>query len=370
MIAVAGEIHYMLVVAFPAFADSTLNPYNSLLYAQIQARGQRIQEFSWRHLLRWQLPDLLHVHWPERQILLPGRDLRKVCEFALFRLYVWATQIGGGRVVWTAHNVFPHDRPRSRLNLFLWARFLSRLDGVIYLSEDSQRQMEAEFSVLRRKKSAVIQHGDYLEWLTTMNTRAARDRISRQSLGIPSDAKVILSFGLIRPYKGIDLLIEQFKLLDNDTHLIVAGYTSRPELREKIEQLSRGRPNIHLLLRWAEGEELAALLELSDMVVLPYKTVTNSGAALLALSAQLPVLGPNMGSMPELQSLVGREWVQLFEGKISQSQLREALTWLQTPRAAPNMKPFAWPRIATETLAFYQSLAPRQLTPQTVRSPE
>src|SRR3569833_388748 len=190
-----------------------------------------------------------------------------------------------------------------------------------------------------------------------MNARAVSNSISRESLGIPADAKVILSFGLIRPYKGIDLLVEQFRLLDDDTHLIIAGYTSRPELRDKIEQLSRGRPNIHLLLRWARGEELAALLELSDLVVLPYRTITNSGAALLALSAQVPILGPNLGSMPELQHLVGPEWIRLFDGNISQSQLREALTWLRTPRGTPDMKPFSWPRIASETLAFYQSVA-------------
>jgi glycosyltransferase involved in cell wall biosynthesis len=351
----------MLVVAFPAFVDSSLNPYNSLLYAQIQAQGQRINEFTWRRVVQLQLPDVLHVHWPERQVLAPGWKLRKIAEFALFRFYSFATRLRGGKVVWTAHNAFPHDKPRSGLNLYLWKRFLSRLDGVIYLSEESKRQIESEFPVLRRKQSVVIQHGDYLEWLAAMNVRAARDRISRESLGIPQDAKVILSFGLIRPYKGIDLLVEQFKLLDDDTHLVIAGYTSRPELREKIEQLSQGRPNIHLLLRWAEGEELAALLELSDMVVLPYRTITNSGAALLALSAQLPILGPNMGSMPELQHLVGSEWVRLFDGKISQTQLREAISWLQTPRGAPDMKPFSWPRIASETLAHYKSLTSRQL---------
>ncbi|MFK9866880.1 glycosyltransferase, partial [Escherichia coli] len=82
----------------------------------------------------------------------------------------------------------------------------------------------------------------YLEWLAAMNGRAARDRISRESLGIPQDAQVILSFGLIRPYKGLDLLVEQFNLLDDDTHLVIAGYTSRPELREKIEHLAKGRP--------------------------------------------------------------------------------------------------------------------------------
>jgi beta-1,4-mannosyltransferase len=349
----------MLVVAFPAFVDSNLNPYNSLLYAQIQARGQPIHEFTWRRVVKLQLPDVLHVHWPERQILAPGWKVRKIAEAVLFRCYAWATRMRGGKIIWTAHNAFAHDKPRNRLNLFLWTRFLSRLDGIIYLSEESRRQIEGEFPVVRRKTSVVIQHGDYLEWLSAMNARAVPNSISREKLGIPADAKVILSFGLIRPYKGIDLLVEQFRGLEDDTHLIIAGYTSRSELREKIEQLSRGRPNIHLLLRWAEGEELASLLELSDLVVLPYRTITNSGAALLALSAQLPILGPNLGSMPELQHLVGSEWVRLFDGRISQSQLREAIKWLRTPRSPPDMKPFSWPRIATETLALYQKVAPR-----------
>jgi hypothetical protein len=66
-----------------------------------------------------------------------------------------------------------------------------------------------------------------------------------------------------------------------------------------------------------------------------------------------------MGSMPELQHLVGSEWVRLFDGNISESQLREAITWLRAPRGTPDMKPFSWPRIATETLALYRSLTSR-----------
>jgi beta-1,4-mannosyltransferase len=349
----------MLVVAFPAFSDSRLNPYNSLLYAQIQAQGQRVQEFGWRRVVRLQLADILHVHWPERQVLAPGWRLRKLGEFALFRFYLWAIHLRGGKVVWTAHNAFPHDKPRNRLNVHLWTRFLGRLDGVIYLSEESRRQMQADYPVLRRKKSAVVQHGDYIEWLSAM-TQPSQERISRHSLGIPADAKVILNFGLIRPYKGIELLVEEFKHLnDANAHLIVAGYTSRAQLREQIERVASGHPNVHLLLRWVEGEDLAALLELSDMVVLPYRTVTNSGAALLALSAQRPILGPSMGSLPELQQLVGAEWVRLYEGGISQLQLNDAVAWLSTPRGTANMDAFAWPRLASDTLEFYRSLTSR-----------
>lgn len=347
----------MLVVAFPAFSDGGLNPYNSLLYAQLQAQGQPVQEFRWRRVLRFKPADILHVHWPERQILAPGWRLRKLIEFVLFRVYLWTIQLRGGKVVWTAHNAFPHDKPRSPLNVYLWTRFLSKLDGVIYLSEKSRQQMQTDYPLLLHKKSAVIQHGDYLEWLSSVTDRTRGDRLTRQSLGIPADAKVILSFGLIRPYKGVDLLVEKFKTLDNTTHLIIAGYTARESLRREIEERAQGRSNIHLLLRWMEGQELAALLELCDMVVLPYRAVTNSGAALLALSAGVPILGPRMGSLPELQQLVGTEWVRLFDAQISPLHLSEALAWLDTARRAPNLEPFSWPQIAKDTLELYRSLA-------------
>ena len=93
--------------------------------------------------------------------------------------------------------------------------------------------------------------------------------------------------------------------------------------------------------------------------MLPCRAITNSGAALLALSAQRPVLGPNMGSLPELQQLVGMDWVRLYDGLISQSHIVEAVTWMAAPRRALNMNPFSWPQIARETVGFYRSLKSR-----------
>jgi beta-1,4-mannosyltransferase len=143
---------------------------------------------------------------------------------------------------------------------------------------------------------------------------------------------------------------------DSDVHLIVAGYTSNEELRNRILQLASGHPNIHCLLRWMKDDELTALLQLSDVAVLPYMEVTNSGAALLALSAQLPILGPNMGSLPELQQLAGQDWVRLYDGRISRSHINGALTWMEASRRPVNMKPFSWEGIAADTAGFYRSL--------------
>ena len=350
----------MRVTALPAFSSKELNPYNWLLYTNLQAAGLRVAEFSWRHVVKLQVPDVFHVHWPERYALAPGWRWRKCVDFVLFHLYLRFIRSCGGKVVWTAHNVFAHDAARTRLNEFLWKSFLGTVDGVIYLSWASKRQMEASYPALALKNSTVIQHGDYLDWIAEASAGARRDLPTRESLGIPARATVFLAFGLIRPYKGIDLLIEEFMRLGrSDTHLVVAGYVSKAHLKQRIVELSGGASNIHCILRRTDDDELVKLLELSDIVVLPYRQITNSGAALLALSARRPILGPRMGSLPEVQQLVGEDWVRLYEGQFAHLCLAEAIGWAAAPRRPLSMKAFAWPDIARQTLGFYESLNPR-----------
>jgi len=117
--------------------------------------------------------------------------------------------------------------------------------------------------------------------------------------------------------------------------------------------------HIHCILRRIDDDELIRLLELSDLVVLPYREIMNSGSAMLALSAARPLLGPNMGSLPELQQLVGADWVRLYDGRLSSSHLAEALAWAAAPRRQLSMEPFAWTDIARQTLGFYRSLNAR-----------
>jgi beta-1,4-mannosyltransferase len=355
----------MRVTALPAFSSKEFNPYNWLLYTNVQAAGQRVIEFSWRHVVKLQVPDVFHVHWPEWYALAPGWHWRKCVDFVLFHLYVRLIRMCGGKVVWTAHNAFAHDRAQTSLNVFLWETFLASVDGIIYLSWASKRQIEGSYPVLAHKESTVIQHGDYVDWIAETNAAPPRDLPSRESLGIPAGAKVILAFGRIRPYKGIDLLIEEFRHLgSHDTHLIVAGRVPNAELEQRILELSGSAPNIHCILRRTEDDELVKLLELSDLVVLPYRQITNSGSALLALSAHRAILGPRMGSLPEVQQLVGEDWVRLYDGDLSRSHLLEAIRWAAAPRRPLSMKPFAWPDIARQTLGFYKSLNPcaRNLT--------
>ena len=99
----------------------------------------------------------------------------------------------------------------------------------------------------------------------------------------------------------------------------------------------------------------------ADLVVLPFREIMNSGSAVLALSFDRPVLVPEMGSMPELQTRVGAEWVRTYQGELNATELTKAIRWAhdwQRP-AKPDLSDFDWSNIARETVAAFKQLTER-----------
>ena len=96
----------------------------------------------------------------------------------------------------------------------------------------------------------------------------------------------MLHFGLLRPYKNVPLLIERFRQLAGDDHrLLIAGRPYDAAIRRGVERAAAGDARIALRLSWVPPDEVAQLFAACDLVVLPYRRILNSGAALLALSA-------------------------------------------------------------------------------------
>jgi beta-1,4-mannosyltransferase len=347
----------MRVVALPAFTNKEENSYNWYLYKNIEALGQPVEDFHWRMMLRPNTPDIFHIHWPEFEVLTPRRSPRAVIRFLLFWLYLHAVRWRGGKIVWTAHNAFGHDKRQTRLNLKLWSRFLALVSAVIYLSEESKRIIESTYPNMSAKPNCVIQHGHYIDWLREAEHSVSPSALSRSALGIPSDAKVIANFGLIKPYKGTLPLIAEFKATPHENvHLVIAGVVADEQLERSILESAAGDPRIHCVLKRLEVADLAGLLEFCDLIVLPYLKITNSGSAILALSARRRVLAPRLGSLPELQTLVGREWLFLYDGGISRQHLLDAVSWTETRSGPLNLQPFDWDSVASQTLRLYHSL--------------
>ncbi len=130
---------------------------------------------------------------------------------------------------------------------------------------------------------------------------------ARKHLGLPADGKIILFFGFIRPYKGLDLLLEAMQIITtqqsaiNNIKLLVAGefYEDRKLYDDLIAKL---HISTSLILRteFIADSEVKYYLSAADFVIQPYKNATQSGVTPLAYHFEKPMLVTNVGGLPDL----------------------------------------------------------------------
>jgi glycosyltransferase involved in cell wall biosynthesis len=188
---------------------------------------------------------------------------------------------------------------------------------------------------------------------------------ARDRAGIGAGDAVITFFGLVRPYKGVRELIEAFGEADiADSHLVIAGQTmggpAEPDFSYTIEQQIDASDRITGHLRRLSDEDLSTILAMTDLTVLPFRRVLNSGSVLFALSSNRPVCAPRLGALPEIQAKVGPEWLYLYDPPLTAEILKDALRWALEDRrgARPNLDAFDWRAIALAHRAFFESLWP------------
>ena len=158
---------------------------------------------------------------------------------------------------------------------------------------------------------------------------------ARRAVGEEGERRIALFLGLIRPYKGVDLLLEAVAQLpaDSDWTLIVAG-EAWGDLGADIERRAREKDlanRVRMRLGWVPEGEVPALLAAADLVVLPYRAGSQSAVAPMALAAGVPVLSTRVGGLPELVR-DGVDGVLVEPG--SAEALAEALVGLDRPALA------------------------------------
>jgi glycosyltransferase involved in cell wall biosynthesis len=113
---------------------------------------------------------------------------------------------------------------------------------------------------------------------------------------------------------------------------------------------------VRLALEHVPDDDIQRYLRAADLVVLPFRDITNSGSALLALSFDRPVLVPALGAMGELQALAGADWVRTYDEDLTPDLLARALDWaVRRPPGAPRLDALEWPEIARQTLSVYRA---------------
>lgn len=127
---------------------------------------------------------------------------------------------------------------------------------------------------------------------------------ARRLLDLPQDRRVALFLGLIRPYKGVELLVEAFsRVPDRERWLLVVAGEPWGGLGDRLRHVVLGRgleDLVRLDLRWVPEPEVSTLLAAADVVVLPYLSGSQSAVAPIALATGVPVLASAVGGLPEV----------------------------------------------------------------------
>jgi D-inositol-3-phosphate glycosyltransferase len=202
----------------------------------------------------------------------------------------------GVEVVFVCHNVLPHESsPVDRALARLAFRGASRFVVQAQAERDRLEQLVPGASV------AVCPHPAY-DVLAEGGHRE-HPAEARTVLGL-SSSRALLFFGLIRPYKGLDVLIDAMALLPKrlrDVELLVAGecYGDEEIYRGQVARLGLG-DRVRLELRYVANEEIPTLMCAADAVVLPYRHATQSGVAQVAFAAGRPVITTAVGGLPDV----------------------------------------------------------------------
>ena len=195
------------------------------------------------------------------------------------------------KVISILDNVIPHephffDAPLTRY-------FLKGSTGCVTLCEAVSKDL------LALKQDAVytvIQHPLYSHF----GEKLPREEAERR-LGLKSGRKNLLFFGLIREYKGLDILLEAFRLLPGeDWQLIVAGepYGSFEKYQRIIDTLP-GKDRIRLSLKYIKDSEVTDYFSAADVAVLPYRSATQSGISSVAYHFEVPMIVTDTGGLKE-----------------------------------------------------------------------
>jgi glycosyltransferase involved in cell wall biosynthesis len=248
------------------------------------------------------------------------------------------------RLVLTAHDVLPRE-PRPG-QLAAQRRLYGRMDAVVVHSEHGRRRLTEDLGVDPARVHA-IPHGAFTQ-------------LAELPAGPPpfaSEKPVVLFFGLLRPYKGLDVLLEAWRGID-DAELWIAGMP-----RMDIAALRAAAPaGVRFVPRFVPDAQLPAYFRRADLVVLPYLEAEQSGVVFTALAFGAPLLLSDVGGFPEVAATGAARTVPAGDPDALRVALREllgdpaALAEMGARARAAAMGPYSWAAAAAAHLRLYERL--------------
>ncbi len=330
------------------------NPFLHQMVERLEADGVRVVGASFAEAAR---ADVLHLHWPDHFV---SRSTTWLSLRGGARVLLMAALVRARRraVVWTVHNLGPHERLHPGVERAFWPVFTRLVSGCIFLTAAGRTAAVRAFPRLARTASAVVPHGSYSGFYPPFD---GTPEAARASVGLPSAARPLLFFGQVRRYKNVPGLLRAFAdVSDPAARLVVAGSGPEPDLLAEVDRAAREDERVVVTGR-VEDADVERIVAAAVGAVLPYHDVFNSGSLFLALSGHRPVLVPETEVFAEVRGQVGPQWVRFFEPPLTADDLEgfaAAAADLVASGARPDLRELDWERIGPRIVAFYASLQP------------
>lgn len=294
-------------------------------------------------------PSVVHVQY------LPMLKWKVPLDFWFLKL----CRYRGAKIILTVHDLLPHDTADRYKETFL--ALYAMVNGIICHSDHVKKRLREEFHV-QDKQIWVIPHGPFFYDVENKNAQEIQ-----QELGLCRDELLVLWQGIIFPYKGIDLLLNAWRSVEEavpGATLVIAG-TGREEfldsIRNQVSQL--GLRRVKMIFRFISTEELVALYRAANVVVYPYRAITTSGALATGLAMGKAIVASDLPVFREILTsgesalLVDPQNAQELSGALIDLLSKPDLLDLLTSNTAKmNFGDESWLHIARETIQAYKSL--------------
>lgn len=301
--------------------------------AAVESEQVGIEFFSWPRALLGRY-DAFHLHWPEH-LVGTGSGWRQKARTVLTRLLIMKLKLQRVPVVRTLHNLVPHDSRMSPTLRSISEQFEALTVQEVHLVEEPGRRTTAS--------TTLIPHGSYREPFGGLG----------RSEVVPGR---VTYFGLLKKYKGIESLLAAFATLSDDAlSLRVVGKPVDPDLKAAITRASSDDGRMSARFAFVTDRELVEEVSASELIVLPYEEMHSSGSVLVALSLDRHVLIPDSPTGRALQQEAGSNWVSLYSGVLSGSDIEAALMLARRNEAGsrPDLSDREWTLVRERHRAVY-----------------
>jgi beta-1,4-mannosyltransferase len=300
------------------------NPYTSLLAESIEPESVALG-FTWTRALFGKY-EVAHVHWPE-YLLKHRTKIGSIAAKLLFLAWMLRLRIFQIPVLKTMHNRKPHDN-YGRIHKRILRRFESLYSVRLWL-------MPPPEGISQRKegRDVVIPHGDYHPWLDALGVRESEIRAANLVNGERHEFH-LLCFGVLKKYKNIHEPVSAVVSCTNPrVRLAVKGMATDFEYFNFLKELAADDPRIEILAERLEDDQLIAEILATDVVVIPYPDLYNSGVLLLALSLGRPVALRTSDVALEFQAEFGADWIMMYDNEFDADALEELIARYRSPHS-------------------------------------